>query len=113
MSRERQAESEYDLKKQSQFRDAQMRVTSIVTKGYINNRVSRVAEKKANQSQTPGDGDSVQRVADSQQTIDNSKPVLAKAGIANSQSVWRFEKTKPICSRPNECKCFTGKGLRK
>jgi hypothetical protein len=51
-------ESEFDtnLKKQSQFRAAQMSVTSILTKDYINTRFSGVAEKKASQSQPPAFG---------------------------------------------------------
>jgi hypothetical protein len=50
--------SEHNLKKQSQFPNTKMSVTSILTKDYGKDHVLRVRENKASQSQRLPDGDS-------------------------------------------------------
>jgi hypothetical protein len=59
-----------DLKKQSQFAPVQVGANSSVKGAYGNKSHGRARASKAKQSQSPADGDSVQRVADSQQRID-------------------------------------------
>ncbi|MHC4426133.1 MAG: hypothetical protein ACYSYV_08560 [Planctomycetota bacterium] len=51
MSRERQAEPECDLKKQSQFPDAQMNITSFPAGYYDDFAASQLRTDKANRSQ--------------------------------------------------------------
>jgi hypothetical protein len=54
-----------NLKKQSQFSNAKMSATSILTKDYENTLSRRAAKNEADQSQRLADGDSVQKAADS------------------------------------------------
>jgi hypothetical protein len=56
MSRERQAESECDLKKQSQFSAARIGANSFVKGDYANGPGCGVEKNEANQSQSPGFG---------------------------------------------------------
>jgi hypothetical protein len=103
-SGEMEGESHYYLKKQSQFPKGQMGLNIVNTKAYGKIPYWRLPKNKASQSQWPTDGDRVQRVANSQQTIDNSK----------SQIVNRYGDLKKQTQFPrgqNECKVFSRNGL--
>jgi hypothetical protein len=64
-----------------------MNVSVLQKKDYDNKWPRRAGGNRPKQSQTPAFGDSVQRVADSQQTIDNSKSqIVNQSGDLKKQS---------------------------
>jgi hypothetical protein len=87
------------LKKQSQFSRGQMGLNMVNTKVYEEMCYRGLPKNKASHSQWPTDGDSVQRVADSQQTIGSSKSqIVDQYGDLKKQS--------QFAQSPNESNLF-------